>query len=88
MTGGKETKMIDNTCVIYTNGSQECERVAALLKHLGGEYHEYKLNCHFSQKAFEAEFGPDAEYPQVAIGAKHIGSMKETLQYMCQEGII
>jgi glutaredoxin len=80
--------MIDNTCVIYTNGSQECERVASLLKSLGGEYHEYVLNCHFSQRAFEAEFGKDAEYPQVAIGAKHIGSLKETLQYFQHKEII
>ena len=35
--------MIDNACVVYTNGSQECERVCALLKHLGGEYHEYRF---------------------------------------------
>ena len=61
------TKMIDNTCVIYTNGSQECERVAALLRALGGEFHEYK-QPHFDQRAFEDEFG-SAEYPQVAIGA-------------------
>ena len=79
--------MIDNTCVIYTNGSQECERVAALLKHLGGEYHEYKLNCHFTQRAFEAEFGEGAEYPQVAIGREHIGSMKEALQFMKEQGL-
>lgn len=79
--------MIDNTCVIYTNGSQECERVAELVKHLGGDYHEYKLNLHFTQRAFEAEFGEGAEYPQVAIGSKHIGSMKETLQYMSEKGM-
>jgi len=80
--------MIDNTCVIYTNGSQECERVAALLKALGGEYHEYKLDCHFSQRAFEAEFGKGAEYPQVAIGSKHIGSLKEALQYLNDKGVL
>lgn len=74
--------MIDNTCVVYTNGSQECERVKALLKHLGGEYHEYRLNQHFTQRAFETEFGKNAEYPQVAIGSKHIGSLKDTLNYM------
>ena len=79
--------MIDNTCVIYTNGSQECERVAELVKHLGGDYPEYKLNLHFTQRAFEAEFGEGAEYPQVAIGSKHIGSMKETLQYMSEKGM-
>lgn len=74
--------MIDNTCVVYTNGSQECERVKALLKHLGGDFHEYRLNQHFDQRAFEAEFGENAEYPQVAIGAKHVGTLKETLSYM------
>jgi glutaredoxin len=81
-------EMIDNTCVIYTNDSQECERVAALLKSLGGEYHEYKLDCHFSQRAFEAEFGKNAEYPQVAIGSKHIGSLKDTLHYCQEQGLL
>jgi len=80
--------MIDNTCVIYTNGSQECERVYSLLKYLGGECHEYKLDCHFSQRAFEAEFGKGAEYPQVAIGSKHIGSLKEALQYLNDNGVL
>ncbi len=70
------------TAVIYSNGSQECERMAQLLKSLGGEFLEYKLNLHFTQRAFEAEFGEGAEYPQVAIGSKHIGSLKETLHYM------
>jgi glutaredoxin len=77
-----------NTAVIYTNGSQECERVAALLKSLGGEFLEYRLNNHFSQRAFEQEFGPDATYPQIAIGSKHIGNLKETLQHLKQEGVI
>ena len=73
--------------VIYSNGSQECERMAQLLKSLGGEFLEYKLNSHFTQKGFEAEFGEEAEYPQVNIGFKHIGGMKETLQYMSEKGM-
>jgi len=73
--------------VLYSNGSQECERIAQLLKSLGGDYHEYKLNQHFSQRAFEQEFGEGATYPQIAIGAKHIGDMKETLQYMSEKGM-
>jgi len=73
--------------VIYSNGSQECERMAQLLKSLGGEFLEYKLNNHFTQKGFEAEFGEEAEYPQVNIGFKHIGGMKETLQYMNEKGM-
>ena len=75
------------TAVIYSNGSQECERIAQLLKSIGGEFLEYKLDKHFTQKAFEQEFGDDATYPQVAIGTKHIGSMKETLQYMNNHGM-
>ena len=73
--------------VIYSNGSQECERMAQLLKSLGGEFLEYKLNHHFTQRGFEAEFGKDATYPQVNIGFKHIGDMKETLHYMNEKGM-
>ena len=69
------------TAVIYSNGSQECERIAQLLKSLGCEFQEYRLNNHFTQRAFEQEFGPDATYPQVAIGSRHVGNMKETLHY-------
>ena len=50
--------------VIYSNGSQECERMAQLLKSLGGEFLEYKLNHHFTQKGFEAEFGEQITAPQ------------------------
>ena len=74
--------------VIYSNGSQECERMTTLLKTLGGELHEYTLGQHFDQNSFVSEFGPEATYPQVALGSKHIGSMKETLQYMKTNGII
>ena len=57
------------TAVIYSNDSQECERLSQLLKSLGGEFLEYRLNQHFTQRAFEQEFGSDATYPQVSIGA-------------------
>tara|TARA_B100002019_G_scaffold252878_1_gene234072 strand:- start:1521 stop:1757 length:237 start_codon:yes stop_codon:yes gene_type:complete len=73
--------------VIYSNGSQECQRMADLLKSLGGEFLEYKLNHHFSQRGFEEEFGKDAEYPQVNIGFKHVGGMKETLNFMKDQGM-
>lgn len=76
------------TAVIYSNGSQECERIAMLLRSLGGEFLEYKLNVHFTQKSFEQEFGTEATYPQVSIGYDHIGSMKETLQYLNNKGLI
>lgn len=76
-----------DTVVIYSNGSQECERMGMLLKALGGEFHEYMLGQHFTEHQFRGEFGSEATYPQVSIGMKHIGSMKETLQYMSDKGL-
>ena len=73
--------------VVYSNGSQECERMSSLLKNLGGEYHEYLLGVHFSDRQFRAEFGSEATYPQVSIGSKHIGSMKEALNFMKEKGM-
>ena len=70
------------TAVIYSDGSQECERVAQLLKSISTEFHQYDLDQHFTKTQFEMEFGGDAPYPQVSIGTKHIGSLKETLQYL------
>ena len=75
------------TVVIYSNVSQECERMASLLKSLDGKFLEYKLGEHFTQRGFEQEFGPDATYPQINIGYTHIGSMKETLHYMSERGM-
>ena len=70
------------TVVIYSNGSQECERMAMLLQSLVGEFLEYKLGQHFTQRGFDKEFGESAEYPQINIGFKHVGGLKETLQFM------
>lgn len=75
------------TAVIYSNGSQECERISQLLQSLGGEFLEYNLNHHFTQRSFEQEFGKEATYPQVAIGARHIGNLKETLNYCKDNGM-
>ena len=85
MTGGS----VINTVVIYSNGSQECERMASLLRTLPDvkENLEYKLGKHFEKYQFEMEFGGDATYPQVAIGTKHIGSMKDTLNYLNINGM-
>ena len=74
--------------VIYSDGSQECQRMGMLLKSLGGEFHEYLLGVNFSDRQFRMEFGSEATYPQVSIGYKHIGSMKETLGYMKERGMI
>jgi len=77
-----------NTAVIYSNGSQECERMGMLLKALGDEFHEYKLGEHFDQKAFAKEFGEEATYPQVSIDNVHIGDMKETLHFLSENNML
>ena len=83
-----EKKMVDKlTAVIYSNGSQECERMSMLLKSLGGEFHEYLLDVDFNERQFKMEFGDEATYPQVSLGSEHIGNMKETLQYMNEQGM-
>jgi glutaredoxin len=74
--------------VIYSNGNQECERAKTLLQKLNVEILEYKLNQHFSDRGFVEEFGKEAEYPQVNVGFRHIGGLKETLQYMNDKGML
>ena len=74
--------------VLYTDGSQECERIRMLLKSLGGEYLEYELGVDFSDRQFRAEFGKDSVYPQITINHEHIGSLKETLQYFKEKELI
>jgi len=86
LIGGNVTNKI--SAILYTDGNQECERIRMLLKSLGGEYLEYLLGVDFSDRQFRAEFGKDAEYPQITINHEHIGSLKETLQYFQQKEII
>ena len=78
----------DLTAVLYTDGRLESERIRQLLKSLGGEYHEYLLGADFSDRQFRAEFGSEADYPQVTIGLKHIGGLKDTLHYLQDKGLI
>ena len=77
-----------NSIVLYTNGSQECERARMLLEKLNAQIQEYKLNNHFTQRAFVSEFGEGAEYPQVSIGYKHIGGLKDTLHYFQENNLL
>ena len=72
--------------VVYSNGNQESKRAISLLETLNAQILEYQLNGHFTQKGFEAECGTEAEYPQINIGHKHVGSLKETMHYLKQEG--
>ena len=74
--------------VLYSNGSQECDRARSLLETLKVQIQEYKLNNHFTERAFISEFGEEAEYPQVSIGYKHIGGLKDVLHYMKDNGLI
>ncbi|ADO97761.1 glutaredoxin [Synechococcus phage S-ShM2] len=73
---------MSTVATIYSNGSQECERMAALLEALDGDFHKYELGIHFSDRQFHNEFGEEAEYPQCSIGMKHVGNMHDTLHYM------
>ena len=88
MIGVRGTNFMTETAVIYSNGSQECERIGMLLKSLGGEFHEYLLGVDFSDKQFHTEFDSETPYPQVSIGKDHIGSIKETLQYFKEREVI
>ena len=69
--------------VVYTKENcQWCDRVKQLFKAVDLDYIEYKYDKDFTKQEFQMEFGGDAPYPQVSIGTKHIGSLKETLQYL------
>ena len=74
--------------VIYSNGNQESERAISLLETLDAQILKYKLDKEFTQKGFEAEFGKEAEYPQINIGHKHVGGLKETMNYLKDNNLI
>ena len=73
--------------LVYSNGSQESERAKMVLDACGQQVREFLLGVDFSDKQFRAEFGSEAEYPQVAIGLNHRGNLKETLKYMSDQGM-
>tara|TARA_R110002020_G_scaffold182909_1_gene378750 strand:+ start:4240 stop:4482 length:243 start_codon:yes stop_codon:yes gene_type:complete len=68
--------------LIYSNGSQECERAQDLLQSIKENVRVFNLNIDFTDKEFRAEFGTEANYPQISIGLKHRGDLKETLNYL------
>ena len=73
--------------LVYSNGSQESERAKMVLEACGQQVKEFLLGVDFSDKQFRAEFGSEAEYPQVAIGLNHRGNLKETLKFMSDTGM-
>ena len=72
--------------IIYSDGSQECDRVSSLMESLEHKFVVYLLGRDFTQAQFDNEFGKEATYPQVAVGIHHIGSLKETLQHFQYTG--
>tara|TARA_R100000322_G_C5385422_1_gene177165 strand:+ start:391 stop:705 length:315 start_codon:yes stop_codon:yes gene_type:complete len=74
--------------IIYSNRNQECTRAQSLLEscHLD-ETIVYYLDKDFTIRQFTDEFGEGSEFPQIAIGYKHVGSLKDTLHYMSEKGM-
>lgn len=73
--------------LVYGNGGQESERAIMVLEACGQDVKQFLLGVDFSDRQFRAEFGPDAEYPQISIGLDHRGSLKETLKYMSDKNM-
>jgi hypothetical protein len=48
----------------------------------------YKLDKDFTENQFRDEFGSEAQYPMIALGMKHRGTLKETLHFMNNEGML
>ena len=74
--------------IIYSDRNIECERAEALLE--ACEFDEvitYHMDKDFTNTQFQDEFGCGAPYPQIAIGVKHIGGLKDTLHYLSDEGM-
>jgi hypothetical protein len=74
--------------IIYSNGNMECERAAALMDAVHQETVVYKLGKDFTEEQFRGEFGEDAEYPMIALGMRHRGTLKETLHFMGNKGML
>ena len=47
----------------------------------------YYLDKDFTIQQFTDEFGEGSEFPQIAIGYKHVGNLKDTLHYMSDNGM-
>ena len=75
--------------IIYSNGNQESERACSLMDavHMSGTI-VLKLNKDFTETQFRDEFGQEAEYPMIALGMQHRGTLKETLHFMSDKGML
>jgi len=74
--------------IIYSDRNIECERAEALLDACNfDEVITYHIDKDFTNNQFRDEFGFEACYPQISIGIKHIGGLKETLHYLSDNGM-
>ena len=73
--------------LVYSNGGQESERAVRVREECGQDVRQFLLGIDFTHKQFKAEFGEGTEYPQVAIGLNHRGTLKETLKFMSDTGM-
>ena len=73
--------------LVYGNSGQESERAVMVLEACGQDVRQFLLGVDFSDRQFRAEFGEEAEYPQISIGLDHRGNLKETLKYMSEKGM-
>lgn len=75
--------------IIYSNGNMECERAEALMDaiHIDGTI-IYKVDEDFTENQFRDEFGSEAQYPMIALGMHHRGTLKETLHFMNAKGML
>ena len=74
--------------IIYSNGNQECERAASLMDAVHHETIVYNLGQDFTETQFRDEFGEEASYPMIALGMQHRGTLKETLNFMNEKGML
>ncbi|AOV61387.1 glutaredoxin [Synechococcus phage S-CAM22] len=75
--------------IIYSNDNMESDRACALMEavHMDDTI-VYKLNKDFTESQFRDEFGEEAEYPMIALGMQHRGTLKETLHFMNTKGML
>ena len=73
--------------LVYGNSGQESERAVMVMEAGGQDVRQFLLGVDFSDRQFRAEFGEEAEYPQISIGLDHCGNLKETLKYMSEKGM-
>ncbi|AFD02749.1 glutaredoxin [Synechococcus phage S-MbCM6] len=75
--------------IIYSNGNMECERAEALMNaiHIDDTI-IYKVDEDFTENQFKDEFGSEAQYPMIALGMHHRGTLKETLHFMSDKGML